>query len=87
MAKTDKIATQMADINALLTSAIPTLGLALGAINMVREMFRRKDAGEAAATFEENVALIHAGGVQMVANADAWFAAHPDYDPQTGKKL
>ena len=78
---------QVEDINKLLSSAIPTLGLAFGAINMVREMFRRQQAGQAAATFEENVRLIHEGGAAMIAKSDAWFAENPGYDPATGTKL
>lgn len=81
-----KLATQIEDINQLLGAAIPTLGLAFGAINMVREMFRRQAAGEAAASFDENVRLIHDGANAMIAKSDAWFAAHPEYDPATGQR-
>jgi hypothetical protein len=81
-----KLAGQIDDINQLLGAAIPTLGLAFGAINMVREMFRRQAAGEAAAEFAENVALIHAGAASMAEKSAAWFAEHPEYDPATGQR-
>jgi len=81
-----KLAGQIDDINKLLGAAIPTLGLAFGAINMVREMFRRQAAGEAAASFEQNVQLIHDGANQMIEKSDAWFAEHPEYDPVTGER-
>lgn len=85
--KNEKITNQIADINKLLSSAIPSLGLAMGAINMIRDMFRRHESGEAAATFEQNVAIIEAGSTLMQERSAEWLAAHPEYDPKTGKKL
>lgn len=81
----EKLIAQIAEINKLLGSAIPTLGLAFGAINLVRDMFRRHEAGEAQATFDENVTLIREGGAQMQATSEAWLEAN-GYNPDGTRK-
>lgn len=75
------------EVNALLEKGIPTLGLVFGAIRMLREQFKRKAEGQPELTFDEQVAIIHNAGVTLEQNADAWFAANPGYDPNTGTKL
>lgn len=75
------------EVNALLEKGIPTLGLVFGAIRMLREQFKRKAEGQPELTFDEQVAIIHNAGVTLEQNADAWFAANPGYDPNTGSRL
>lgn len=75
------------EVNALLEKGVPTLGLVFGVVRMLREQFKRREAGQPELTFDEQVAIIHNAGVTLEQNADAWFAANPGYDPSTGSRL
>jgi hypothetical protein len=71
-------------VNALLSAAIPTVGLVIGAIELARELFRRKESGEPDMTLEEAAELLVEGGKAIMEKSDMWLADH-GYGPD-GKK-
>lgn len=75
------------EVNALLEKGIPTLGLIFGVVRMLREQFKRRESDQPELTFREQIEIIHSSGVALEQNADAWFAANPGYDPNTGSRL
>lgn len=81
------ITKQLEEINGLLAAANPVLATAFGAYHLVREMFRREASGEPALSLTEQAAILKGAANRIVAASDAWFDAHPGYDPKTGSKL
>lgn len=72
-------------VNALLAQVQPTIGLAFSAIALIRELFRRKQAGEADLTLEQMADFIDTGANRIIKASNDWLAQRPQFDPQTGR--
>jgi len=71
-------------VNALLAAAIPTVGLVIGAIELVKEIFRRKEAGAPELTLDEMATMLIELGEGIGKKSDEWLTEH-GYGPD-GKK-
>jgi len=80
------ITNQLVEINTLLAAANPVLATAFGAYNLVREMFRRRAAGEPELTLTQQAAILKGTADRIVAASDAWFDANPEFNRETGER-
>ena len=79
----NKTADKIAEINGWIQAGNLTLPALFGLAHLIAGLVKH---GDAVTTFEQDVDRIHEGGAAMVTKADAWFAAHPQYDPMTGTR-
>lgn len=70
-------------INAALSAALPTLGLALELGRMAYDLFK---TGPGDADFDASIAKMNALATKMKTSSAQWFEENPDFDPATGKR-
>lgn len=84
MATDPNITKKIAAINAGLSAALPTLGMVMELGRMLYDL--AKSGPDATRAFEDDIAKIHAMASKLQATSADWFAANPEYDPETGRR-
>lgn len=84
MPEKSKTVKTLEEVNLILGTALPTIGLLVGAVQLTRELFRRREAGETSISLDEAAQLLTSGGDDIITKADAWLAEH-GYDTDGNK--